>query len=98
MFGIIIRLPEWMVRPLLDWAESYRSIREGYAIGTGSWRALPFAINVLTHSRERYRRNLRFYADEPKLRVGGPTRHWVREGIQAGEQALAGAEKISPQH
>lgn len=92
MFGIIIRLPEWMVRPLLDWAESYPSLREGYAIGTGSWRPLPFAINVLTHSRERYRRNLRFYADEPQLRVGGPTWHWVREGILAGEHALAGAE------
>jgi lysophospholipase len=53
---------------------------------------LPFAINTLTHSRERYRRNLRFYADEPQLRVGGPTWHWVREGILAGEQVLAGAE------
>ncbi|VVT44626.1 Lysophospholipase L2 (EC [Kosakonia radicincitans] len=91
MFGIIIRLPEWMVRPLLDWAESYPRLRDNYAIGTGSWRALPFAINVLTHSRERYRRNLRFYADEPTLRVGGPTWHWVREGILAGEHALAGA-------
>ncbi len=91
MFGIIIRLPEWMVRPLLNWAEGYQRIREGYAIGTGSWHALPFAMNVLTHSRERYRRNLRFYADEPTLRVGGPTWHWVREGIQAGEHALAGA-------
>ncbi|XTZ38408.1 lysophospholipase L2 [Salmonella enterica] len=91
MFGIIIRLPEWMVRPLLDLAEEYPRLRDGYAIGTGSWRALPFAINVLTHSRQRYRRNLRFYADEPTLRVGGPTWHWVREGIQAGEQALAGA-------
>jgi lysophospholipase len=25
------------------------------------------------------------------LRVGGPTYHWVREGILAGEQVLAGA-------
>jgi len=48
-------------------------------------------MNVLTHSRQRYRRNLRFYADEPQLRVGGPTYHWVREGILAAEQALAGA-------
>ncbi|MCC3262107.1 alpha/beta hydrolase, partial [Paenibacillus polymyxa] len=75
---------------LLDWAEGHQRIREGYAIGTGRWRALPFAINVLTHSRQRYRRNLRFYADEPRLRVGGPTWHWVREGIHAGEQVLAG--------
>lgn len=91
MFGIIIHLPDWMVRPLLDWAEAYPRIRENYAIGTGRWHALPFAINTLTHSRERYRRNLRFYADDPELRVGGPTWHWVREGILAGEHVLAGA-------
>ena len=52
---------------------------------------MPFAINVLTHSRQRYRRNLRFYADDPTIRVGGPTYHWVRESILAGEQVLAGA-------
>ncbi len=73
MFGIIIRLPDWMVRHILDWAEGHQRIREEYAIGTGRWRALPFAVNVLTHSRQRYRRNLRFYADEPRLQVGGPT-------------------------
>ncbi len=57
MFGIIIRLPDWMVRHILDWAEGHQRIREEYAIGTGRWRALPFAVNVLTHSRQRYRRN-----------------------------------------
>lgn len=91
MFGIVMRFPDWMVRHVLDWAEGHQRIREGYAIGTGRWRALPFSMNVLTHSRERYRRNLRFYADEPQLRVGGPTYHWVREGVMAGEQILAGA-------
>ncbi len=51
----------------------HQRIREDYAIGTGQWRALPFGMNALTHSRQRYQRNLRFYADEPQLRVGGPT-------------------------
>ncbi|KNC10891.1 lysophospholipase L2 [Klebsiella sp. RIT-PI-d] len=91
MFGIIIHLPDWMVRQILDWAEGHQRFRESYALGTGRWHALPFSVNVLTHSRARYRRNLRFYADEPKLRMGGPTHHWVREGILAGEQVLAGA-------
>ncbi len=91
MFGIVLRLPEWVVRHILDWAEERPHIREGYAVGTGRWQALPFALNILTHSRQRYRRNLRFYADDPQLRVGGPTYHWVREGILAGEQVLAGA-------
>ncbi len=74
------------MRHLLDWAEGHQRIREGYAIGTGRWRALPFALNVLTHSRQRYRRNLRFYADEPRLRVGGPTWHWVREDTCRGSR------------
>lgn len=91
MFGIVLRLPDWVARHILDWTERYQRIREGYAIGTGRWRALPFEINRLTHSRQRYRRNLRLYADDPALRVGGPTWHWVREGILAGEQVLAGA-------
>jgi lysophospholipase len=51
MFGIVMRLPDWMVRHILDWAEGHQRIREEYAIGTGRWRALPFAVNVLTHSR-----------------------------------------------
>ena len=91
MFGIIIRLPDWMVRQLLDWSEGHQRVRESYAMGTGHWHPLPFALNVLTHSRARYRRNLGFYADNPDLRVGGPTWHWVRESVLAGEQALAGA-------
>ncbi|HFZ8996562.1 TPA: lysophospholipase L2 [Citrobacter freundii] len=91
MFGIVMRLPSFVVRHILDWTEGYQSLREGYAIGTGRWRPLPFGMNALTHSKQRYRRNLRFYADEPQLRVGGPTYHWVREGILAGEQVLAGA-------
>ena len=34
---IIIRLPDWMVRHILDWAEGHQRIRED-AIGTGRWR------------------------------------------------------------
>jgi len=95
MFGITLRWPEWIVRNILNWAESHPRLREGYAPGTGRWRALPFSMNVVTHSQERYRRNLRFYADDPELRVGGPTFHWVRESIIAGEQILAGAAAIT---
>jgi lysophospholipase len=70
-------------------------MRDGYALGTGRWRARPFSLNELTHSRERYKRNLRFYADDPAIRVGGPTYHWVREGIQAGQNVLKKAAAIT---
>lgn len=95
MFGIVLPLPDWMAHPILDWAEKLPTIRERYALGTGRWRASPFGINRLTHSRERYRRNLRFYADDPGLRVGGPTYHWVREGVHAGRSIISQAAKIT---
>lgn len=95
MFGIFLPMPLWMANRILEWAEKRPALRDGYALGTGKWRARPFGINELTHSRERYRRNLRFYADDPGLRVGGPTYHWVREGVLAGKGILGKAKDIS---
>lgn len=95
MFGIYLPMPLWMANSILEWTEKRPTFRDGYAIGTGKWRPRPFSINQLTHSYERYRRNLRFYADDPGLRVGGPTYHWVREGVLAGENILGLAKDIS---
>lgn len=95
MFGIYLPMPVWMANQILNWAEKRPAFRDGYAMGTGKWRARPFGINALTHSRERYRRNLRFYADDPGLRVGGPTYHWVREGVLAGQSILEKAKEIT---
>ena len=95
MFGITLPMPQWMAHRILDWTEKRPAVSEGYAIGTGKWRPRPFGLNHLTHSRERYRRNLRFYADDPGLRVGGPTYHWVREGVMAGKMILQQASRIS---
>ena len=94
MTGIFLPMPGWMARRILNWAESKPARRDFYAIGTGHWQPLPFLVNRLTHSRERYRRAVRYYADYPELQVGGPTYHWVREGVQAGEQILAEAKHI----
>ena len=94
MFGIFLPMPMWMTNCILNWAEKRPTLRDGYAIGTGRWQPRAFGINQLTHSRERYRRNLRFYADDPGLRVGGPTYHWVREGILAGQSILSKAKEI----
>ncbi|MBW7981179.1 lysophospholipase L2 [Enterobacillus tribolii] len=95
MFGIKLPMPLWMAKKVTGWVERRPAMRDSYAIGTGHWRPLPFIVNALTHSRPRYRRFLRYYADYPELRVGGPTYHWVREGIFAGERAIAGAGKIT---
>ncbi|WP_075183432.1 lysophospholipase L2 [Pantoea sp. 1.19] len=94
MLGINLPMPRWMANRVLEWAEQRPAVRDGYALGTGRWQARPFAINTLTHSWERYRRSQRFYADDPTLRVGGPTYHWVRESVQAGDALLAEAGRI----
>ncbi|WP_411905078.1 alpha/beta fold hydrolase, partial [Salmonella enterica] len=49
LFGIVIRLPSFMVRHILDWAEGHQRIREDYAIGTGQWRAVPFGLHAARH-------------------------------------------------
>lgn len=95
MCGIRLPMPGWLASRIVDWAERYPGIRDYYALGTGQWRPLPYLVNVLTHSRERYRRSVRFYADDPKLRVGGPTYHWIREAMAAGRELIALAPKIT---
>lgn len=95
MCGIHLPMPRWLAWRIVDWAERHPSVRDYYAIGTGQWRALPYMVNVLTHSRERYQRSVRAYADEPELRVGGPTYHWVREAIIVGKQLLTMAADIT---
>ncbi|MEX2979892.1 lysophospholipase L2 [Serratia fonticola] len=95
MLGIYLPMPGWMANGILNWTEKRPGLRDYYAVGTGQWRPLPYVVNTLTHSRERYRRNLRYYADHPELRVGGPTYHWVKESIQAGQQIIAQAANIT---
>ncbi|RLM20713.1 lysophospholipase [Brenneria alni] len=95
MCGIHLPIPHWLAWRVVDWAERHPSVRDYYAIGTGQWRPLPYMVNMLTHSRERYQRSVRFYADSPELRVGGPTYHWVREAMLVGKQLLAQAADIT---
>ncbi|MFC0074227.1 lysophospholipase L2 [Samsonia erythrinae] len=95
MFGIRLPLPHCVAGWIVNWAERHPAMRDYYAIGTGQWRPLPYRMNVLTHSRERYQRSVRFYADSPDLRVGGPTYHWVREAMLVGKQLLTQAESFT---
>lgn len=95
MFGLILPMPDWMAERVLSWTEARPNFRENFAFGTHRWHAAPFAINILTHSRVRYQRALRCYADRPELQVGGPTAHWVREAINVGRDIEALAPQMS---
>ncbi len=94
MIGINLPMPHWLASFIVDRAESRTNIRNDYAASTGKWQPLPYLINVLTHSQERYRRYLRYYADYPELRLGGPTYHWLRESFAVGDELIAKAGEI----
>lgn len=94
MIGINLPMPRWLAGFIVERAESRQSVRNDYAASTGKWQPLPYLINVLTHSQERYRRYLRYYADYPELRLGGPTYHWLRESFAMGDELIAKAGEI----
>ncbi|WP_391528081.1 lysophospholipase L2 [Photorhabdus akhurstii] len=94
MFGINFPMPRWLATFLVNRAEKRPDMRNHYAVLTGKWRPLPYSINLLTHSYERYSRYLRYYADYPELRIGGPTYHWIRESIWIGDMLIEKAGEI----
>ncbi|WP_237385595.1 lysophospholipase L2 [Xenorhabdus sp. Sc-CR9] len=94
MFGINLPMPRWLANFLVNQAEPNVKTRNAYALSTGQWRPLPYLINILTHSYARYQRYLRYYADYPELRLGGPTYHWMRESMLMGDYLVENAEKI----
>ncbi|PHM23140.1 lysophospholipase L2 [Xenorhabdus ehlersii] len=94
MFGINLPMPRWLANFLVNQAEPNVKRRNAYALSTGQWRPLPYFINLLTHSYARYQRYLRYYADYPELRLGGPTYHWMRESMLMGDNLIENAGKI----
>ncbi|MFP1740344.1 lysophospholipase L2 [Lonsdalea quercina] len=95
MCDIHLPMPEWLAWRILDRTERYPKLRDYYAIGASQWQPLPFVLNVLTHSRARHLRSMRIYADDPSLRIGGPTYHWVREALLAGRDLMSRAAKMT---
>ncbi|MBD2800652.1 lysophospholipase L2 [Xenorhabdus szentirmaii] len=94
MFGINLPMPRWLADFLVNQAELHIEKRNAYALSTGQWQPLPYFINLLTHSYARYQRYLRYYADYPELRLGGPTYHWMRESLRMGDNLVENADKI----
>lgn len=95
MLGIALPLPHWLTRSITGVAEWVESWAESYAPGTGPYKATPFATNDLTHSEPRYQWFRELYAANPNVQLGGPTLHWIREGMQAGEDAITHAPELT---
>ena len=65
-----------------------------YGPGQTGYVSHEFADNGLSHSEPRYQAFRQLYEQHPQIKLGGVTAHWIREGIKAGDAAIAEADRI----
>ncbi len=97
MMGINLGgLPKWLAQGLaasIDTVGSWLG-EPPYGPGQGSYQSHEFAENGLSHSEPRYQAFRELYEQRPQIKLGGVTAHWIREGIAAGDSAIAAADRI----
>ncbi|WP_314928115.1 alpha/beta fold hydrolase [Aeromonas piscicola] len=97
MMGINLGgLPKWLAQGLaasIDTVGSWLG-EPPYGPGQGSYQSHEFAENGLSHSKPRYQAFRQLYEQRPQIKLGGVTAHWIREGIAAGDSAIAAADRI----
>lgn len=62
-----------------------------YALGQSPYQAKPFLDNPLTTSEIRYQWFRDLYQAFPELQIGGPSNHWVNQGIKGAKRCIAQA-------
>ena len=69
---------------------------QAYAPGTKDFDILTYAFkeNDLTHSAMRFELMKEAYAKEPSIRIGGPSKQWVRESCKASKRSVEAASLI----
>ncbi|PTT54321.1 alpha/beta fold hydrolase [Aeromonas sp. HMWF014] len=97
MMGINLSgLPKWLAQGLaasIDKVGNWLG-EPPYGPGQGSYQPREFAENSLSHSKPRYQAFREIYEQHPQIKLGGVTAHWIREGIAAGDSAIAAADHI----
>ncbi|MDD9158238.1 alpha/beta fold hydrolase [Aliivibrio sp. S4TY2] len=68
--------------------------KPNYALGQSHFKKVRYEENVLTHSKARYQIFVDLFVNNPRLRLGGPSTHWITESIKAGKKCIATAHKI----
>lgn len=66
-----------------------------YLLGGGPFAFVPFEKNRETSSRVRHERKFQDYADNPDIRLGHPTNHWMAEMERLGRRIRRDAGKIA---
>lgn len=72
---------------------SQRSVMPSYALGQHPYRAKPFLNNLLTSCEVRYQWFRDLYQAQPELQIGGPSNHWVNQGILSAKLSIEHADQ-----
>lgn len=86
MYGV--NLP-WYLKPvatLVGQAMSALQSKPDFAPGQAAYYPKPFEGNFLSQSAIRYRWFRDLYEQQPQLRIGGASAHWVWQGLMACKQ------------
>ena len=97
MMGINLGgLPKWLAQGLAATMDTVGSWwgEPPYGPGQTGYVSHEFADNGLSHSESRYQAFRQLYEQHPQIKLGGVTAHWIREGIKAGDAAIAEADRI----
>ncbi len=91
-----INMP-WQLRPIaftLTKLLSATYATPHYAPGYGAYLPKPFATNQLTHSAVRYQWFRELYEQQPQLKLGGPSAHWVWQSLLAIKRCFTEMKSI----
>ncbi|MBM0493019.1 alpha/beta fold hydrolase [Aeromonas jandaei] len=97
MLGINLGgLPKWLAKGLATTIGTVGGWfgEPPYGPGQGPYQDHGFADNELTHSQSRYQAFRQIYEQQPQIKLGGATAHWIYQGITGADAAIADAGAI----
>lgn len=98
MFGIKPALPNWLANGLIRLGLAVNRLKKkdaGYFFGQAPYIALPFSLNKLTHSKNRYALFRTLYNEERELQLGGVTTEWLHAAHEAMHKIEDSASAIT---
>ena len=98
MFGIKPTLPKSLLSLFLHLGLTANKLfgrRPWYALGQGAYMDIPFTLNALTHSADRYQLLKQEYRNDPRLQLGGVTYQWLHQAVAAMDSISALADDFS---
>jgi len=91
-------LPIWLARSLIHSGEFINSLiskQSWYFIAQGDYQPSDFDNNQLMQSAIRFKAANDLYREQPELRLGGVTTHWLQQAITAEEKIFTELENIT---